>query len=122
MKEVFLTPTLTNTLGNEAKTLIEINNTLRDEKHIIQVLKLLRRGDKMHFIFQLADGNLEELLRNEMRSGKVWKHHKYIPARPICQNTLWDQAVGIMKALHAFQRPQHDHRWRGYHSDLKRIP
>jgi hypothetical protein len=122
MKEVVLTPTFANALGNEAETLMKINDMLKNQTRIVQVLKLLRRGDKMHFIFRLAEGNLEELLRNETRPGKVWENHQHIPGRPICQNTLWDEAVGIMTALHAFQRPQQYQEWRGYHSDLKRIP
>ncbi|KAF8541122.1 hypothetical protein BDD12DRAFT_949670 [Trichophaea hybrida] len=95
MKEVSFTPTLVNNIGNEARALMKINKKLKDERRIVQVLKLFRRGDKMHFIFRLADGNLEELLRNETRSGKVWEHHQYRfnPGLSICQNTLWDEAI-----------------------------
>jgi hypothetical protein len=98
-------------LNAEAMTLTMIREELGEEKHIIKVLKIFRRGDKIHFIFPLASGNLSDFMR------QPWVHH---PTTPICLNTIWDQVVGIMKALAKFHRPLSISNWRGYHADIKR--
>jgi len=113
MKEVGLPTGPTESLNEEASTLTKIRDELEDEKHIIKVLKIFRRGDKIHFIFPLARGNLVDFMSDP------WNHQPNCN-HPICQNTIWDQAVGMLKALAKFHRPPKMSHWRGYHADIKR--
>jgi len=113
MKEVGLAAGPIGCLNAEAQNLSKIRDELEDEKHIIKVLKIFRRGQKIHFIFPLAEGNLADLM------SKPWRH---LPTsdKAICWNSIWDQAVGMLKALARFHSPPEQARWRGYHSDIKR--
>ncbi|KAI5844336.1 kinase-like domain-containing protein [Tricharina praecox] len=111
MKEVGL-PAQSGSMNAEAETLTKIREELGDEKHIIKVLKIFRRGDKLHFIFPLARGNLEKFME------EPWKHQPNT-CDSICQNTIWDEAVGMLKALAKFHRPPGMTSWRGYHADIK---
>jgi len=98
----------------EAETLIKIRTEFGNEKHIIKVLKIFTYEGKLHFIFPLAIGNLKAFMNDP------WKHWP-IDGQPTYMNTIWDEVVGVLKALANFHKPQENSKWRGYHADIKRM-
>jgi serine/threonine protein kinase len=91
-----------------------ISRRLEHNKHFIRLLKPYQVGDKINFIFPLADGDLHEYLYDR----KSWKHQFTQRASPF-KNSIWEQMVGLLAALGEYQLLKDDPIERWYHSDLK---
>ncbi|KAF8241850.1 kinase-like protein [Wilcoxina mikolae CBS 423.85] len=101
-------------VDKEVKVLMTISRRLEHNKHFIKLLKLYQIGDKINFIFPLANGDLREYLYD----GKQWKH-LFNPHEPPFKNSIWSQMVGLLTALDEYQSLKDVPIDRRYHSDLK---
>ncbi|KAF8534589.1 hypothetical protein BDD12DRAFT_859567 [Trichophaea hybrida] len=101
-------------VNKEVNVLMTISRRLEHNKHFIKLLKPYQIGDKINFIFPLANGDLREYLYD----GKQWKH-LFNRHEPPFKNSIWSQMVGLLTALDEYQSPKDDPIERRYHSDLK---
>jgi serine/threonine protein kinase len=102
------------TINREVNILMTISRRLEHNKHFIKLLKPYQVGNKINFIFPLANGDLREYLYE----GKLWKY-QFNASEPSFKNSIWDQMVGLLTALHEYQLPKDIPVERCYHSDLK---
>ncbi|KAI5844332.1 hypothetical protein BZA05DRAFT_174319 [Tricharina praecox] len=97
MKEVNLPTGPIVSLNEEATNITKIRDELGNEKHIIKVLKIFRRGDKIHFIFPLAPGNLLDFMRKSHGSISPIPLTRYARTlygtRPLACRRLWPNFI-----------------------------